>query len=443
MKTTLLITTYNRPEYLRQCLDSVKRLAEMPDAIFIIDDCSTDSETRRIIADFEVHVPTLKYFASINYGIKHSLSLGCEFAFANGADLVINLDGDAIIKPDFIIRLKHLHLEHPGHIVSGFNSLNKDGKGLLRNPIIEEHSDHYIKKHANGINMCFNGGQYESHIKPALIKKQGNWDYDSTNSNGFVVAKPSLVQHIGIVSSMGHTDDPDVAADFFELSLPSVGLFGIDAHDPSGLNRAAEICLRSVEFGDKKIITQRLFEGREAYSKFMIKDLWSHVKDMNCTHVLTIHPDGFIVNPSAWRKDWLQYDYIGATWVYKDGMNVGNGGFSLRSKRFIEACGSLDIDQYHPEDCILSRRCRPFLESVGMRWAPEEVANAFSIEAYSANMTDADGRRANAYSGSFGFHGYNVVGLPVQPAERPGLTPQGATKRTIPNPRIPQTFRRR
>ena len=42
MKVTLLITTYNRPEYLRRCLASVKR-AGITD-VLIIDDCSTDTE---------------------------------------------------------------------------------------------------------------------------------------------------------------------------------------------------------------------------------------------------------------------------------------------------------------------------------------------------------------------------------------------------------------
>lgn len=410
----------------------------LPDVIIIVDDCSTDEETLELIRKFRIsNVWIGKIFLPKNRGIKNSLLEGCSVALSVHPDLLINLDGDAIVKPDFIKRLTELHTEHPDHIISGFNSLNVDAKGNLRNPIIEEHENHYLKKHANGINMCFTPEQYEKHIKPALRKAQGNWDYDSTNSKGFVIAKPSLVQHIGVNSSMGHTEDPDVAADFFELSLPTVALFGVDAHDPKGLLRAADICTKSVEFGAVRIVTERLFTGREEYSRFMIRDLWDHVKYLDVTHVLTIHPDGFIVNPSAWDPEWLQCDYIGATWLYKDGKNVGNGGFSLRSKKFIEACSKLDTDQYHPEDCILCRRFRPELERQGMVWATEEQANRFSIEAYGCSMQDTDGSRANEYSGSFGFHGYGVAGLPIQPAPRHGVT---ATKRIQPTQRRIQTF---
>ena len=142
---------------------------------------------------------------------------------------------------------------------------------------------------------------------------------------------------------MGHNDEPDVAADFFELSLPSVTLFGIDAHDPQGLLRAAEICTRGVEFGAVKMITERLFQGREGYSKFCISDMAKHI---DTSHVLIIHPDGYIQNPSAWNDEWLTYDYVGSSWWFKDGKNVGNGGFSLRSKKLLDILATLELEQY-------------------------------------------------------------------------------------------------
>ena len=406
--TTLILTCYNRPQYLSRCLDSVKKLCPMPDSILLMDDASTDPQTLALIEDFTAPCTVGKYRLGKNGGIKTSLRLGCDMAFAAGADLVINLDADALVKPQLIEELTRLHNQYDSaYIVSGFNSLNKDKRGELRSPIIAEGTKHYNKKHANGINMCFNQDQYNTIIRPALNNPSGNWDYDSTNQRGFIIAKPSLVQHIGFNSAMGHNDEPDVAADFFELSLPSVTLFGIDAHDPQGLLRAAEICTRGVEFGAVKMITERLFQGREGYSKFCISDMAKHI---DTSHVLIIHPDGYIQNPSAWNDEWLTYDYVGSSWWFKDGKNVGNGGFSLRSKKLLDVLATLELEQYHPEDEVICRQLRRWLEdNHGIKFAPTDVADRFAIEAYNVPAPD------NVYSGQFGFHGYHVTGLPIPP----------------------------
>jgi len=401
--TTLIITTFNRPQYLSRCLASVARLDPMPDNIIITDDGSTDPQTLKLIEDFTAPCIVGKYPHDKSRGIKAQLLEACDMAFAAGADLVINLDADAIVATSLISRLRELHT--PDYIVSGFNSLNKDPRGNLRNPIIAEHDRHYLKQHANGINMCFGKVQYNHTIRPALTNPSGNWDYDSKASQGFRVTKPSLVQHIGLVSAMGHNEEPDVAADFIELSLPTVTLFGIDAHDPAGIQRAAEICTRSVAFGDVQIITERLFQGREGYSRFCIEKMASYI---NTSHVLIIHPDGYIQNPSTWRDEWLAYDYIGASWWFKDNKNVGNGGFSLRSKKLLDILATLDLDDYHPEDEVICRRLRKWLEdNHDIKFAPDEVANQFSIEAYGVPAPD------NQYSGQFGFHGHHVTGLPI------------------------------
>lgn len=419
MHTTLILTTHNRPEYLAKTIQCLESLQPQPDTVIIIDDGSTDRDTRVLLSWYEQNLQTLSvnvgyYHTPTPKGIKHSLLLGCDMAFAASTDLVINLDPDTLVKPNLISELVRLHSSD--YIVSGFNSLNTTPRGDLRNPIISEHEDHYIKQHANGINMCFNREQYINRIRPSLTNTSGNWDYDTTQANpqGFKIAKPSLVQHIGFNSAMGHNIDPDVAADYVQLELPSVALFGIDAHDPTGLKRAASICTSSVAFADQLIITEHdMFRGREGYSHYCISRMWGDVKNLKGSHILLIHPDGYIVNPRAWEDDWLQYDFIGASWWYKDGMNVGNGGFSLRSKRLIETLSNLEISpaECHPEDEVICRRMRKWLEKqYDIKFAPTDVADRFAIEAYNTP--------ANQYTGQFGFHGYTVTGIPNPPKPR-------------------------
>lgn len=399
--TSLILTTYNRPAYLSECLTSLQAVQFPQDSLLIIvDDASQDLETLRLINEFELPNTTIvKHFKPFNKGIKDSLQIGFSLAWHYGSDIAINLDGDAIVKPNFITELLRLHNNNKAHIISGFNCDNP------KNPVISSGSTHVIRKHCNGINMLVTKELYDKYIR---LNTSGNWDFDSTPDNGVVIAKPSLVQHIGVNSSMGHVGG-DVACDYYDLELPTVTLFGIDAHDPEGLKRAAEISQKHIKFGAVEIITDHdYFRGREGYSEFIIKRLNEFVET---DHVLIIHSDGYPVNYKAWDNKFLEYDYGGATWWYKDNMNVGNGGFSLRSKKLLEICAKLEDDNFHPEDSYLCRTIRTWLEKEhDVKFMPEEMANRFSIEAY--------GTIDQSYNGAFGFHGFHVKGVPYPPQRK-------------------------
>ena len=98
-----------------------------------------------------------------------------------------------------------------------------------------------------------------------------------------------------------------------------------------------------------------------------------------------------------WRDEFLCYDYIGAPWWYKDGKNVGNGGFSLvstRLKRFISDRRDKFPCDTSVDDDLLCRVYRPALETAGFIWAPEPVAHDFAFECCRPGPT----------SRHFGFH---------------------------------------
>ncbi len=415
MKTALLLTTYNRPEYLKRCLDSLRK-AELNMPVIICDDCSTDSEALGLIDTFisrQEHGMVI--YRKENGGIKKSLLDGYELTFNKiGADLIINLDSDAIVAPNCFTELIRLKIKYPDRIITGFHSTTKNKDGSERHIILEEWDDVYVKKSVGGINMIASKFDYENYIKPTLLVP-GNWDHETSKrceaaGKPVLSVKQSLVDHIGFISAMGHNhDQPDVAAGFKTKYLSSVTLCGADSRDPHSLKEAARISQQNIEFGAVKLFTDHQMMSKSDYSIFIMKQLYKHI---DTSHLLIIQADGFVVNADAWNDEWLNYDYIGATWLYKDGMNVGNGGFSLRSKKLMQIIATDEnikpLATPHNEvleDHCICRIYRDYLERThGIRFAPAEVADKFAIEAYGCSGLPG----ANKYTGQFGFHSYDV-----------------------------------
>ena len=137
------------------------------------------------------------------------------------------------------------------------------------------------------------------------------------------------------------------------------------------------------------------------YSKFMIYHLNEYI---NTDFVITIQHDGFIINPDAWRDEFLNYDYIGAPWPWREQgfvtpfgehVSVGNGGFSLRSKKLIELPTKVEVpfdvvamNHFYKmfgsvnwnEDGNICVHNRHIFEENGCKFAPVEVAKYFSYE---------------------------------------------------------------
>jgi tetratricopeptide (TPR) repeat protein len=205
------------------------------------------------------------------------------------------------------------------------------------------------------------------------------------------------------------------------LELPEVTLCCVDTLHHALALRALRCSTADIRFGrtlfisdcalDEPGIDVRLIEpldSREAYSQFVLKSLLQHV---DTPHVLLIQWDGYAINPGAWRDDFLHSDYIGAKWFwYEDGMRVGNGGFSLRSRKLLAALQDPRIKLVGPEDETIGRVFRPLLEREhGIRFAPEALADVFAFEA------------AYPIGKPFGFHGLFNFCRVTTPEELTGL----------------------
>lgn len=128
-----------------------------------------------------------------------------------------------------------------------------------------------------------------------------------------------------------------------------------------------------------------------AYSDFMLRELGKHFTG---THVLVIQWDSFILDGAMWNPAFLDYDYIGAPWGHRP-VAVGNGGFSLRSRRLVDAVDRLAIADTHPEDFIIcERHGEELTREHGIRFAPRALADAFAFE------------EVKPAGPTFGFHGF-------------------------------------
>lgn len=201
--------------------------------------------------------------------------------------------------------------------------------------------------------------------------------------------------------------------------LSNITLCAVDCINPMLALRALDISSSQCQFGDMLFLSDSaaLYQlpgcrmevipriaSRAAYSQFVLKELGRYLRT---SHLLLIQWDGYVIHPGAWRREFIDYDYIGAPWgFYQDGQRIGNGGFSLRSRRLFEALQDKEIVDLDPEDAAIGRTYRPLLENkYGIRFPSEEIAGVFSFETtYPKDET-------------FGFHGLFNMWMFIPPSE--------------------------
>ena len=119
------------------------------------------------------------------------------------------------------------------------------------------------------------------------------------------------------------------------------------------------------------------------YGKIIFERLPEIIED---DHVMVFQWDGFPLKPDQWTDKFLDYDYIGAIWPHRPLTPVGNGGFSIRSRKLLNTLKSLGItvdlndDHNQPEDEMICIQHKESLEDEGIRFAPADLAAQFSFE---------------------------------------------------------------
>lgn len=221
------------------------------------------------------------------------------------------------------------------------------------------------------------------------------------------------------------------------LRLPQVTLVCVAGIKPFAALRAVLISMCRVKFAEVVFVTTKFnwisgqnflgihfdrpvesrLDSMEEYNRYIVYQLYRHVCS---THVLLIQADGYVLSSKCWREEFLEYDYIGAPWPtvndsyitpFGDQVQVGNGGFSLRSKRLLEVplrhivTFEVNADDFYnhfnknsnSEDGVICVHNRHIYVSAGCRFAPVEIAAQFSRELKIPGVTKND---------TFGFHRY-------------------------------------
>lgn len=210
-----------------------------------------------------------------------------------------------------------------------------------------------------------------------------------------------------------------------KISLPDVTLLSVSSVDLDDTQLALLISSQSIDFGAVKLLSSGLPSQRVrnleyvaippmslmGYNRFVLGRLHEYVDTPFC---LLVQADGFVLDPDRWRPEFLEYDYIGAPWPERvsvqpgneilvlDRNRVGNGGFSLRSRKLLQIAATIDFDALafpsRSEDMVICHFLYDTMRKQGVRFAPLEVAERFSVESLTGS---------GQYS-VFGFHGKRV-----------------------------------
>jgi len=116
MTTTLIITTYNRPDALALCLESVFRQSVLPDEILIGDDGSRQP-TADLVESYRKRSPVpLHHVWQEDDGFRLAMIRNKCIARATG-DYIIQIDGDIMLHDRFIE--DHIRFAEPGYYMRG------------------------------------------------------------------------------------------------------------------------------------------------------------------------------------------------------------------------------------------------------------------------------------------------------------------------------------
>ena len=213
-----------------------------------------------------------------------------------------------------------------------------------------------------------------------------------------------------------------------KINLPDVTLLSATSNEVEAAQLSMRISLHNINFGAVKLLCSSNPEKKypdieyisipplnsvDSYNQMIFQDLHKYFKTSHC---LIVQADSFVVNSDLWDNEFLKFDYIGGPWPDKIEINpnlildlkknpVGNGGFSLRSRKLVETTSKIDFKSLKfpikAEDVVICYYLYDKMINSGIHFAPPQLAAKFSME----NIDNLYGQNANSV---FGFHGKHL-----------------------------------
>lgn len=213
-KYGLVIPFYSRANYVKEFLESLHQ-SDLSNCLVVFMDESLTKDVNEdhlavhsLIKNFKIP-NLLKVFKNRHGNMFDSILTGWDMIYPF-CDHLITLDSDTIMCKDWINKIdasfhaiKNDYPENPFILASGFNTETE------RHLIIERRSHYILKNSVGGCNMFFHKNIYPDYIRKTIISYK--WDSNIVTYiqglGGIIgTTNPSVIQHIGEVSS-GHRND--------------------------------------------------------------------------------------------------------------------------------------------------------------------------------------------------------------------------------------------
>ena len=213
-----------------------------------------------------------------------------------------------------------------------------------------------------------------------------------------------------------------------KFKLPDVTLIAVTSTEMDEAQISMKISSHNIKFAKSKLLCSsppkikypdieyvliEPLKSVDMYNKLIFQDL---NKYFDTSHCLIVQADSFVVDSDLWQDQFLKYDYIGGPWPNKIQVNpnllldleknpVGNGGFSLRSRKLTETTSKINFDSLNfpmkAEDVVICHYLYKEMIKSGISFAPPKLAAQFSME----NTDHLYGQDVNNV---FGFHGKHL-----------------------------------
>ena len=121
MKKLVIIPAYNEGENIKTTIDEVVKKAKGFDYV-VINDCSTDN-TKIICEKYKYNYIDLP----INLGIGGAVQTGYRYAYMEGYDLAVQVDGDGQHDPEFLNQMAEFLEKNDADMVIGSRFIDKKG----------------------------------------------------------------------------------------------------------------------------------------------------------------------------------------------------------------------------------------------------------------------------------------------------------------------------